>query len=166
MAPYGASKAALRFINDALRVEMRPYGVDVVEFIPGSFVMQSNITARQAEYGAQQRAAFTAEQEQFYGDYFQRYSDFLKVLSGKRPAGAVQDDGLMRKFEAALLENGPKATYKHEPLRFAYFRTRFFILLINFSMQISNLPLSLSDKSGHSAGCINRKVHDNAKIWG
>lgn len=125
MAPYGASKAALRFVNDALRVEMRPYGVEVVEFIPGSFVMQSNIAARQTEYAAEQQAAFTVEQQQFYGDYFQRYSKFLTFLSGKKPVETMQDDGLMRKFEDALLDHGPKASYKYEPMRFVTTRKQY-----------------------------------------
>lgn len=47
LAPYAATKAGLQFWSDALRVELKKYGVEVVSFIPGSQVMCTNITARQ-----------------------------------------------------------------------------------------------------------------------
>lgn len=118
MAPYAASKAALKFFNDSLRVEMRPYGVEVVNFIPGSFVMSSNITARQQEYANEQLQAFSDEQLRFYGEYFHRYANYLKFISGRKSAHIMSDEGLLFMFEAALLENGPKSVYKYEPLRY------------------------------------------------
>lgn len=96
---------------------MRKYGVDVVNFIPGSFVMSSNIAANQQEYANEQRNAFSIKQRLFYGEYFERYNEFLKILSGPKPANVMKDEGLMRTFEAALLEISPKTVYKFEPWR-------------------------------------------------
>lgn len=117
MAPYAASKAAMKFVSDSLRIEMRKYGVDVVNFIPGSFFMSSNIAARQQEYADEQRNAFNVKQRSFYGEYFERYNASLKIMSGHKPANVMNDEGLMLKFEAALLEIFPKAVYKYEPWR-------------------------------------------------
>lgn len=97
---------------------MRKYGVDVVNFIPGSFVMSSNIAARQQEYANEQRNAFSIKQRSFYGDYFERYNAFLKMLSGHKPANIMKDEGLMKTFEAALLEISPRNIYKYEPWRY------------------------------------------------
>lgn len=79
--------------------------------------MSSNIASRQQEYANAQRNAFTVTQRSFYGDYFECYNDFLKMLSGHKPASVMKDEGLMTVFEAALLDIFPKAVYKYEPWR-------------------------------------------------
>lgn len=99
---------------------MRKYGVDVVDFIPGSFIMNSNIGARQQEYASEQRNAFNIRQRYFYGEFFERYNEYLKVMSGFKPANVMKDEGIMRTFEAALLEISPKAVYKYESWTYAY----------------------------------------------
>ena len=135
MATYGASKAALKFFNDSLRVEQKKYNVDVVNFIPGSFVMQSNIAANQQMHSMEQKKSMTQEQLQFYGTYFDKYNRYLKVLSkSDRSVEIMQDPTIVNVFEQALLEVAPKALYKCEPWRFVHERLPFFFLYIFFCL--------------------------------
>lgn len=118
LAPYAASKAALRSFADALRVEQRKYGVAVVDFVPGSFMAASNIAAGQQQHATEQRDALTAEQRAFYGEYFERFHGYLGRLSGERQVleyAAAGEARMMAVFEAALLESRPRAMYKNEP---------------------------------------------------
>jgi short-subunit dehydrogenase len=52
---YQASKAALRELNDSLRVEVEPWGVDVVEIEPGGY--RTGIWGRAADDLRERRAA-------------------------------------------------------------------------------------------------------------
>lgn len=117
LAPYGASKGGLRMFIDALRVEMKKYRVDVVNFIPGSFIMQSNIFARQQDYAEEMRKQFTDGQLQFYGDYFNEYNNYLLQLDQYRKPGLIEDVGLLKLFERALLEASPRSIYIHQNWR-------------------------------------------------
>lgn len=121
LATYSASKAGLRLWNDALRIELKKYGVPVVNFIPGSFHAYSNITANQQKQFDQMRSSFNDDQLRFYGDYFKRYSDYLKLLSKKKAPIEIPEDGIMNSFSDALLDYKPKALYKCEPWRFVFF---------------------------------------------
>lgn len=118
LATYAATKAGLRFWNDSLRVEMKKYGVDVVNFIPGSQVMCTNITARQDQYASEMLAAFTDEQLEFYGEYFERYNNYLKALSGTKPVQIISDANLFAEFRNAIVDYTPRAIYKCEPLKY------------------------------------------------
>ena len=59
LSVYGATKAGLKSFTDSLRLEMNKYGVEVVNFIPGSFVGSSNIASKQQEYAKQMKESFT-----------------------------------------------------------------------------------------------------------
>lgn len=127
LAPYAASKAALRFWNDALRIELKKYGVDVVNFIPGSFVTVSNISARQQDHALEMKNEFTAEQKQFYGQYFDQYNDYLKIISGYKSPLPLTDQPLLEKFKDALTNTDPQPMYLHEPMRYKIYRLLFSI---------------------------------------
>lgn len=96
---------------------MKKYGVEVVEFIPGSLVMSTNITARQDQYASEMLQAFTDEQLNFYDDYFHRYNEYLTHISGQKPVQVIDDGKLFLEFRNAIVDCWPKATYKCEPLR-------------------------------------------------
>lgn len=118
LSTYAATKAGLRFWNDSLRVEMKKYGVEVVNFIPGSQVFCTNIIARQDQYSSEMLAAFTDEQLEFYGDYFERYNNYLKFISGTKPVRIISDGDLISIFRNAIVDCTPRATYKCEPVRY------------------------------------------------
>lgn len=117
LSVYAATKAGLNFWNNALRVELGKYDVDVVNFIPGSLVMSTNITARQNEFTQEMLQSLTSEQRKFYGEYFDEYNGYLKYISGTKPIERIDNAELFEKFENALLHRFPDAVYKCEPWR-------------------------------------------------
>lgn len=74
---YCATKAGIKAFTETLRLDMKKYEVDVVDFIPGSFVMSSNISAAQSKQASEMKSALNEEQVEFYGDYFDRYYKYL-----------------------------------------------------------------------------------------
>uniref|UniRef100_A0A1B0A8W3 Uncharacterized protein n=1 Tax=Glossina pallidipes TaxID=7398 RepID=A0A1B0A8W3_GLOPL len=122
LSPYAASKAGVRFWNDSLRIEMQKYGVEVINFVPGSFVMSSNIAARQQDHAREMAANFSTEQHKFYDDYFERFNQHLKIISGFKAPNQMQDRELLKKFEHALTNAHPKPLYIHEPWRYKIYR--------------------------------------------
>lgn len=126
LSVYSASKAALRYWTEGLRMEMSSYGVPVVNFIPGSLVTQSNICANQQHYAEQMRAGFNEEQAEFYGSYFDEYNAYLRVISGSKPVQSLAGNHpVLRCFEDALLDAKPKPLYKCEPWRYRMYHFLF-----------------------------------------
>lgn len=125
LSPYAASKAGLRAWNDALRIELQQYGMEVVNFVPGSFVMDSNIAARQQHHAQQMLLAFNEEQRVYYGKYFQKFNEYLSILSGFKPPNKLKDDVLLDKFKDAIINTQPAALYIHEPWRYRIYRWLF-----------------------------------------
>lgn len=125
LSPYAASKAGLRAWNDALRIELQQYGMEVVNFVPGSFVMDSNIAARQQQHAQQMQLAFNEEQRFFYGTYFQKFNEYLSILSGFKPPNKVKDNVLLDKFKDAIINTQPAELYIHEPWRYKIYRWMF-----------------------------------------
>ncbi|XP_060647850.1 D-beta-hydroxybutyrate dehydrogenase, mitochondrial [Drosophila nasuta] len=125
LAPYAASKAALRGWTDALRIELQQYDMEVVNFIPGSFVMDSNIAARQQQHAQQMLEAFSEEQLSYYGTYFTKFNEYLSMLSGFKAPNKLRDNELLSKFKDALTNTQPAAIYIHEPWRYRIYRWLF-----------------------------------------
>lgn len=122
---YGATKAALSSWNDGLRVEMAKYGVQVVVFIPGSFVTESNILGRQLQNVQEMHDNFTVEQHQFYRSYFKNYNIYLSFLIPPSEPVKLKDEKLFEIFEGALLDKNPNSVYKHEPMRYTFYHFLF-----------------------------------------
>jgi 3-hydroxybutyrate dehydrogenase len=121
---YCATKAGLKAFTDSLRLDMNKYGVEVINFVPGSFVLTSNIAAQQSDRAAEMRESLSKEQLDFYGDYFDRYNGYLKGLSGEKDPQMV-DSLILEAFEEALLDAPPKAIYVCEPLRYKLYHALF-----------------------------------------
>lgn len=121
---YCASKAGNMAFTEALRIDMKKYGVEVVNFIPGSFLLSSNIASNQSNYANEMRGAFTDEQNNFYGDFFERFNQHLSAIPAARDPQMV-DKLIMQTFEDALLEDPPKTSYKCEPFRYKIFHALF-----------------------------------------
>lgn len=130
---YGATKAGISSFTDGLRLEMKEYGVDVINFIPGSFVGNSNIASNQLKYAAEMKKAFNEEQIKFYGEYFDRFNSYLSALSGEKEPIMLQDKNILSTFEEALLDAPPKPKYVCEPWRYKIYHLLF---------RITPLPLT------------------------
>lgn len=133
LSVYGASKAGIASFTNALRLEMKQYGVDVINFVPGSFVLNSNISALQLKHAAEMRESLNEEQLNFYGDYFDRLNIYLGALSGEREPSVIPNENLLRMFEDALLDTPPKHRYICEPWRYKIY---------HFLFRIMPLPLT------------------------
>lgn len=96
----------------------------VINFIPGSFVMSSNIAAQQNRYASEMRSKFSEEQINFYGDFFDRYNGYLEVISHEKELQMV-DSNIIAAFEEALLDEPPKSRYVCEPFRYTLYHALF-----------------------------------------
>lgn len=96
---------------------MLQYDVNVINLVPGSHVLTTNISALQQEHSHSMFNHFNEEQKSFYGAYFHRFNDYLRILSGSKAPNEVKDSKLMEKFHNALTDPCPKAVYINEPLR-------------------------------------------------
>ncbi|XP_076761126.1 SDR family oxidoreductase shroud [Xylocopa sonorina] len=125
VAAYSGTKAALSAWATAIRLELKKYGVKVVCFVPGSFVGESNILARQAEHFETMRRSMSTEVETFYGDYFARYSRYFSSVGHGTNLKKLQDPGVYEVFEGALLDKYPSAVYKNESWRYFVYHALF-----------------------------------------
>ncbi|KAK0182844.1 hypothetical protein PV327_000938 [Microctonus hyperodae] len=125
VAVYSATKAGLTAWASALRMELKKFGVDVVKFIPGSFIQNSNILARQETHFKLMESAMLPEAKQLYSDYFRRYTNYLSGLSREVPPEKIKNPRLYEIFEDALLERYPSSTYKCEPWRYTFYHILF-----------------------------------------
>jgi NAD(P)-dependent dehydrogenase (short-subunit alcohol dehydrogenase family) len=101
---YAASKHALEAVADALRVELRPSGIDVVIVEPG--VIATPIWATSIETGMRLRAAMPPELERLYGarlDGIRRRAE--------RGMGGLPPDVVARAVEHALTSRRPRTRY-------------------------------------------------------
>lgn len=121
---YCATKAGLVAFTESLRLDMNKYGVDVVNFVPGSFVSISNIASNQPKLAAEMLASFNEEQVNFYADYFDRYNKHLECISGEKELLMV-DQRIIETFQEALLDLPPKKRYICEPLRYKFYHALF-----------------------------------------
>jgi NAD(P)-dependent dehydrogenase (short-subunit alcohol dehydrogenase family) len=105
LGAYSASKFALEAISDALRQELRPWGVPVVIIDPGSFKSQnraSTETALQAD-----RASMSKDAERQYGQAMDAFIQFSRKIE----AGAGDPDRVAAVVERALTTSRPRARY-------------------------------------------------------
>lgn len=128
LSVYGASKAGIASFTNALRLEMKQYGVEVINFIPGSFIAHSNISALQNKYSAEMRESLNEEQLNLYGNYFDDLNKYLAALSGEREPAVIPNENLLRTFEEALLDTPPKSRYICEPWRYKIYHFLFRVM--------------------------------------
>jgi NAD(P)-dependent dehydrogenase (short-subunit alcohol dehydrogenase family) len=102
MGPYSASKFALEALTDALRMELRPWGVTVSIIQPGSIA--THIWDKSVSYADRLRQCLPPEAEKLYGRAMDRILDYAsragqrgleprqiavtieKILTSKHPA--------------------------------------------------------------------------------
>lgn len=120
LSVYAASKAGLSFYTSALRMELQQYNIQVVNFVPGSFVGQSGIALRQEEFAKEMWENLEDEQREFYEEYFHRYNNYLSAAFREIPkdAAGIVDPNILKAFEKAISAKEPRRRYLVEPLRY------------------------------------------------
>jgi NAD(P)-dependent dehydrogenase (short-subunit alcohol dehydrogenase family) len=102
LGPYAASKHALEAITDTLRLELRPFGVDVSLVQPGT--IKTPIWTKSAEVADELANGAGAALAGLYGD---RMAAFRRVAQ-KRGAKGASPDEVARVVEQALTMERPR----------------------------------------------------------
>jgi NAD(P)-dependent dehydrogenase (short-subunit alcohol dehydrogenase family) len=102
LGAYAASKHALEAVADALRLELRPFGVDVSVVEPGT--IRTPIWTKSAEVADALANGAPAELAELYG---RRIAAFREVAR-RRGARGASVDGVARAVEEALTMDRPR----------------------------------------------------------
>jgi NAD(P)-dependent dehydrogenase (short-subunit alcohol dehydrogenase family) len=105
LGPYNASKYALEAVNDALRLELRRFGIQVAAIEPGA--VATPIWEKGRASAAQVTAEMPAEAQELYGAGIAAISKFIDL--GER--SGVPPLEVARAVEHALTASRPKARY-------------------------------------------------------
>lgn len=105
LGPYSASKFALEAMADALRIELQPWGVDVVLLEPGSIA--TPIWKKGEDGAAALTAALGARAQQDYGAAIQAVRE-AAAATGRR---GIPADAVAAVVEEALTAPRPRARY-------------------------------------------------------
>ncbi|MDE0078362.1 MAG: SDR family oxidoreductase [Caldilineaceae bacterium] len=103
LSPYCASKFALEALTDGMRLELKPWGIDVVSIQPGA--IKTDIWDKARSY-------VEGELRKYPQNAFEKYGPLLTRLaeSLEKPKG-VDADEVARTVETALTVARPKARY-------------------------------------------------------
>lgn len=104
VGPYAASKHALEAVADALRVELRPWGIAVSIVEPASIA--TAIWEKGAEHAAELAAAVPPERAALYAE---RVARFRRVALSRGPG--LNPDEVARAVEHALTARRPRVRY-------------------------------------------------------
>jgi len=105
LGAYAASKHALEAVTDALRLELRPFGIAVAILEPGTIA--TPIWRKGAETFERLSADWPAEFTTLYGD---RVNDFREAARAAARRGVPADE-VARTIEIALSAKRPKTRY-------------------------------------------------------
>lgn len=105
LGAYAASKFALEALTDALRVELRPFGIEVSVVEPGSIA--TSIWARGAETFERIRAGLPPAVDELYGE---RLTAFRRVAAAAGGRGEPPDE-VAKAVEHALTAKHPRTRY-------------------------------------------------------
>jgi len=95
---YSASKGALELITEGIRMEVKPFGVDITNVAPGDFA--TNIAAGRYHAPLQNDSA-----------YYKTYGYTLKMMNEHVDAGS-SPDMMAKAIEAIIVTQHPKVHYK------------------------------------------------------
>jgi NAD(P)-dependent dehydrogenase (short-subunit alcohol dehydrogenase family) len=105
MGPYSASKFALEALTDAMRMELRPWGIHVSIVEPGA--IESRIWDKAKHSADQMEAAASSEAKAYYGEAIVRVREAMAQAAQRAiPAQAVAEA-----VAHALRDARPKTRY-------------------------------------------------------
>lgn len=113
MAPYSASKFGVEAVSDALRQELRPWGMHVACIEPG--LIDTPILANSQAAADEAFAAMTDEGRALYGSYFERLKGDTEMNAAAQPPEVVA-----RAVTHALTARRPKTRYVVGGLRWQF----------------------------------------------
>jgi NAD(P)-dependent dehydrogenase (short-subunit alcohol dehydrogenase family) len=105
LGPYSASKFAIEAVGDALRIELRPWGIPVVLVEPGQ--IDTDIWRHAPQTLDATVATMSAEHRALYA----RHIEGMRTAIPRAQKMAVPVDWVAKTVEKALTANRPKARY-------------------------------------------------------
>lgn len=105
MGPYSASKYSIEAITDALRLELKPWGIHVAVVEPGNIA--TPIWRKSIDEGRERRQELPPEAEVLYGKEMDMMIDFAE-MQGRR---GIPPDRVAKVVAHALTSPKPKTRY-------------------------------------------------------
>lgn len=105
MGPYAASKFALEAIGDALRRELRPWGMEVSILEPGN--IQTPIWSKGVAWGEELKTRLSPQASEFYGRAIEGILNYIRGQDGR----GLHPNEVARVLEHALSATRPKTRY-------------------------------------------------------
>lgn len=105
MGPYAASKFALAALTDALRMELRPWGIAVSLVEPGA--VATPIWEKSREEAERLGEAYPGEAQERYGETMER----MRELVAKTEQRASDPDKVVRAVHHAITAKRPRTRY-------------------------------------------------------
>ncbi len=105
IAPYSASKFAMEALTDALRIELRPWGIDVMIVEPGSIA--TDIWGKAKATTADLERDMTDEARALYGNAIDAVKTFVEDAEKR----AIPADAVAKFVAHALTSKRPKTRY-------------------------------------------------------
>lgn len=106
---YSASKFALEAISDALRVELKPWGISVSLVEPG--LTNTDIRHVAMQGWAEQRGGLSAAERELYADVYEKTQTIIESLQETAAGHEHVTEAVLH----ALTEKSPKTRYQAGP---------------------------------------------------
>lgn len=108
-AAYSASKAALELLSDALRLELKPWGIPVVVVRPGPY--DTDVRRRGVEDWRRRREQLPPDERSLYQEGFETQDRFMDALDQQ----AGHPDEVAETVHRALTDPDPQPKYSVGP---------------------------------------------------
>lgn len=105
LGPYSASKYALEALTDALRMELRPWGIHVSIIEPGAIA--TPIWEKSTKEAESLEASVSAEAKALYGEAVVRIREAIAQAAQR----AISPDAVVRAVHHALTASSPRTRY-------------------------------------------------------
>lgn len=105
LGPYSASKYALEALTDALRMELRPWGIHVSIIEPGAIA--TPIWEKSTKEAESLEVSVSAEAKALYGEAVIRIREAIAQAAQR----AIQPDAVVRAVHHALTASSPRTRY-------------------------------------------------------
>jgi NAD(P)-dependent dehydrogenase (short-subunit alcohol dehydrogenase family) len=105
LGPYSASKYALEALTDALRMELRPWGIHVSIIEPGAIA--TPIWEKSTKEAESLEASVSAEAKALYGEAVIRIREAIAQAAQR----AIPPDAVVRAVHHALTSSSPRTRY-------------------------------------------------------
>lgn len=105
LSPYASSKFALEAMSDALRVELRPWGIKVSIVEPGS--IKTPIWDKSVQTAQERKRNLPPEAFELYGKVFNKFQETASEIGRT----GLSPQKVSRAIELALISRRPKARY-------------------------------------------------------